>query len=317
MRAVVGHICSRVLLFLLFFLLAYFLMAELLHRSMIQGRRLNTHIQSKSARIGGQEHKMLRDFDPLQQYDVFVVGSSHAYRGYDPRLFEVHGYRLFNAGSSSQHPAVSDVLMRSMLPRLKNKPLVIFDLYHRILEIDPTESSIRVIANSLEPEMAFRIMMVKPNVSALNTLVARYLAPDGMIETEPKDYVRDGYCSRDVELQCDLDSLPGAFKINDQAMHGLRNGLEWLTANGYRCVLVSHPMPPQKGRDIFQQGAVEAIQQVNHEFRVPYFDFTTYDFGEQWKSYFWDATHLNQRGVDVFNQLLIDTLCSAGYLSRK
>lgn len=317
MNAVHRHIASRTFAFILAMAVAYGATAFVLNRVVIKGRRAIAHVNPTAVRLGGQEYEMTRDFDPASHYDVLVVGSSHAYRGYDPRVFELNGYRLFNAGSSAQHPTVSALVLQTMLPQLSHKPLVIIDVFDRILEMDGGESTGRMMTNCADPDLAARILRLRMDVTALNTYAARYLAPNGMSETELKDYVRDGYCTRDGQLQRDLDSLPSKFKSNEQAMKGLSDALHWLAANGYRSVLVSHPMPPQQGRDTFHQGAVEAIERMNSDLRVPYFDFTMHDFGEQWKTYFWDATHLNQRGVDRFNALLVDTLRSTGYLSMK
>ena len=42
------------------------------------------------------------DADTTINIDVLVLGSSHAYRGFDPRIFKKAGIKLFNFGSSGQ-----------------------------------------------------------------------------------------------------------------------------------------------------------------------------------------------------------------------
>ena len=43
---------------------------------------------------GGHTYVAFRQFDPKEKYDVIVLGSSHAYRGYDPEIFRQHNLKL-------------------------------------------------------------------------------------------------------------------------------------------------------------------------------------------------------------------------------
>ena len=63
-------------------------------------RRMSLFFIPNLQRNGGQELKMMRDLTSNQtKYDAIVLGSSHAYRGYDPRIFEQVGINLFNMQS--------------------------------------------------------------------------------------------------------------------------------------------------------------------------------------------------------------------------
>src|SRR5262245_26702081 len=53
---------------------------------------------------GGQSVPQWQEFDQKEHYDVLVLGSSHAYRGYDPEHFAKRGLRMFNLGSTAQTP---------------------------------------------------------------------------------------------------------------------------------------------------------------------------------------------------------------------
>ena len=60
--------------------------------------------------------------------DVLILGSSHAYRGFDVRIFGEAGYKTFNLGSSSQSPIQTYLLLKRYLDLLKPK-LVIYEVY--------------------------------------------------------------------------------------------------------------------------------------------------------------------------------------------
>ena len=51
---------------------------------------------------GGLTYKKFQDFDKNEKYDIIILGSSHAYRGYDPVIFESYGYKIYNLGTSAQ-----------------------------------------------------------------------------------------------------------------------------------------------------------------------------------------------------------------------
>ena len=51
---------------------------------------------------GGYTYITFRQFDRNAKYDIILLGSSHAYRGYDPAIFREHGYNMFNLGTNSQ-----------------------------------------------------------------------------------------------------------------------------------------------------------------------------------------------------------------------
>jgi len=59
---------------------------------------------------GGHMYSRLQDIHRTSNIDILILGSSHAYRGYDPRIFNKHGFSMFNLGSSAQSPIQTKVL---------------------------------------------------------------------------------------------------------------------------------------------------------------------------------------------------------------
>src|SRR5438067_355769 len=58
-----------------------------------------------------------RDAARHEPVEVVVFGSSHAYRGFDPRVFAAAGHTLVNLGSTNQTPLNSRFLAELYLPR--------------------------------------------------------------------------------------------------------------------------------------------------------------------------------------------------------
>lgn len=95
----------------------------------------------------GQMLLRLREVQKVKQVDLLFVGSSHVYRGYDPRIFTSQGIEAFNIGSSAQTPFNSYFLLKEYLPKIKAK-YVVLDLYWGALGNNGIESSIDILSNS-------------------------------------------------------------------------------------------------------------------------------------------------------------------------
>lgn len=77
-------------------------------------------------------------WDEFYQYqsniDVLILGSSHAYRGFDPRIFaDTLELNAFNMGSSFQNPIDSYYTLQEVLRRHTPK-VVIFEVYWKVFE---------------------------------------------------------------------------------------------------------------------------------------------------------------------------------------
>ncbi|NHW60088.1 hypothetical protein HA378_33495, partial [Escherichia coli] len=73
--------------------------------------------------------------------------SSHAYRGFDTRVFSKNGISSFNLGSSSQSPINTQVLLKQYLDRIKPK-MIVYEVYAGTLSADGVESSLDMLSNN-------------------------------------------------------------------------------------------------------------------------------------------------------------------------
>ena len=96
-----------------------------------------------------KKHYMEKFIDFLNKSgeDVLIVGSSHAYRGIDPRILERDGITAFNLGSSAQTPINTKVLLHQYLEQI-NPKLVVYEAYAGTLAIDGVESSLDILSNN-------------------------------------------------------------------------------------------------------------------------------------------------------------------------
>ena len=94
----------------------------------------------------GFTYSRIREIKSYGKVDILVVGSSHAYRGFDPRIFASHNLKMFNLGSSSQSPIETDMLVKKYIDYL-NPKIVIYEVYPDVFRNDGVESSIDLVTN--------------------------------------------------------------------------------------------------------------------------------------------------------------------------
>ena len=95
---------TSLLLFALF--AAFFYMAALLVLPSFIKQNVN---YKKGA--PGYLYSRIKEIRTAKNTDLLFLGSSKAYRGFDPRIFEAAGYRSFNLGSSNQTPIQTYLLV--------------------------------------------------------------------------------------------------------------------------------------------------------------------------------------------------------------
>lgn len=83
----------------------------------------------------------LREAASIEDVDVLIVGSSHAYRGIDPRRLADVGVNAFNLGSSLQSPIQTEFLLRKYIDQMK-PDLVLFEVGYKTFSSDGIEGAI-------------------------------------------------------------------------------------------------------------------------------------------------------------------------------
>lgn len=258
----------------------------------------------------------LRDQGPV---DVLVVGGSHVYRGFDPRIFAAHGLSLYNLGSSAQSMLQTEVLLDRYLDQLDPK-LTIIEVYPGTFGVDGVESSLDLIANAGVDLPMARMALRVGNIKTINALIYSserqllgldaHFSEAGKHAGQTDTYVRGGF----------LERRGGGFTPSGKAktqnvgalpeqLGTLQRILDRLAETHHRVVLVEAPITH------WRYAAYR--DHASHEQRMaalgPYLNFNglpnlvdSVDF--------YDNHHLNQHGVAVFNQALLDSLDRHGLL---
>ena len=95
----------------------------------------------------GHLYSRVKDAEKIKNPDILFIGSSHSYRGFDTRVFQKHGIKAFNLGSSSQTPINSKVLLKQYLDKI-NPKMVVIEAYAGTISADGVESSLDLLSNN-------------------------------------------------------------------------------------------------------------------------------------------------------------------------
>ena len=264
--------------------------------------------------------------DPV---DVVFLGSSHAYRTYNPAVWQVRGFSAFNLGSTGQTPLNSYYVLKRYLPTLKPS-LVVVDLTYRVIDRDGLESFYDLASNldwSREvAEMAFDIGSPHAINAALAGGVHDLL---GFIEThdqrpqEGKRYGPNGFVAFTTADSTQEETYarwmkqpPRPVDPHPDQMGILDDIVTLCAAHGARVVFVAKPEPegvPEMVANYAEvTGRFAAIAETNG---AGYYDFNDAGLPLVFPDHFHDVEYLNSAGSDLFNAALVDTLVREGWLA--
>ena len=247
--------------------------------------------------------QMMRDLTSNQvKYDAIVLGSSHAYRGYDPRIFEQAGVSVFNAGTSAQNAKGSLVLYNEYLR--DRADVFILDVYDPVFELEGTESNMRLIQNVPTNAAAFALVKQEVKMYTLNALVVRLASLHVKDEAPNNDYVKNGFCEKKGILYAVEPLNDSVFDANEEMFLAFERMVKQMQADGKRIVLCSHPLPQSPGLRNYHDKFLARFSPLIERLGVPYIDLTYYTEGFGINE-FADLSHLNQQGVELYNRLLL------------
>jgi poly-D-alanine transfer protein DltD len=127
---------------------------------------LNYYIGS----LGGHLYSRLKEVNEFNNVDILFLGSSHACRSFDPRVFEENGFTSFNLGSSGQTPLQTEVLLNRYLKKL-NPQLIIYEVYPKPFCYTGVEPAFDIISNDKNDLYSIDMALKINNFKVYNTLI--------------------------------------------------------------------------------------------------------------------------------------------------
>jgi hypothetical protein len=258
----------------------------------------------------GHMFTRLKEVKNSNVVDILVLGSSHAYRGFDPRILSAFGYSTFNLGSSAQTPQQTDLLLTRYLDHL-NPKLVIYEVFPLTFNLDGVESSLDVIANDKNDLKSLEMALEINNIKVYNTLMVTelndMLRPNQFLE-EPLRRGTDTYISGGFVETRLTDFKPKTLsnltlELNPAQLSKFAEIIGMLKAKGITVILVFAPVSSA----LYQSYSdVDAFDDMMKKYST-YYNFNKI-LSLTDSLYFYDSHHLNQQGVELFNSKLIEVL---------
>ena len=257
----------------------------------------------------------IQEIPEFGKVDILFLGSSHAYRGIDPRYFSLHGVKSFVLGSSGQTPLQAEVLIERYLDQLQPK-LVVYDVSPSSF-YDGVESSLDILSNDYIDRSSLRLAWRQQHLGVYSTLFYAWyrqlLRRDKHFEENAQkgldQYISGGYVQRNAGAYQPSPEISREWQVNKGQVERLHQILRNLEAKGIPVLLIRAPV-------------AHALYDSYSNNDYPDSILTTLGLYENLQNkvdlndslHFYDARHLNQLGVDRYNEILLDRIRSLDLL---
>lgn len=264
-------------------------------------------------RIGSYGHMFTRikELNQLNgDVDILFLGSSHSYRGFDPRNF--NDKKVFNLGSSSQTPIQTKFLLKRYLNKI-NPKMIIYDVYPGTFSIDGVESSLDLIANDKNDLESIKMAFELNNIKIYNTLIYAGFADffnlnKNFVEPIKKGedtYISGGFVENKIHYYKFDNYSKREWTFKEEQVKAFQEIISLLKKKKLKTILVYAPITPRLYNSFTNNNFLEStIIKRNH---LEYYDFNNLMKLND-SLYFYDTNHLNLNGVKLFNKKLIETL---------
>lgn len=253
----------------------------------------------------------LKEVEDYGKVDLLFLGSSHTYRGFDNRIFDQHGTRSFNLGSSAQTPIQTNLLLKRYLDKL-NPEIIIYEVYPKTFCSDGVESSLDIIANSKNDREAFKMAVRQQHMKVYNTFL--YGVFNDLINgnyTSMEDtnlgnnyYVKGGYVGNNLRGEkINTHFKRAVWEIDSVQLKAFEENVAIIKMRNIKLLLVQAPLT----HSLYNSYTNNSFFNKKMEKYATYYNYNELlNLNDTLN--FYDDDHLNQSGVAIFNEALINHL---------
>lgn len=258
----------------------------------------------------GHMFTRLKEVKEAHDVDLLIIGGSQAYRGFDTRIFKRAGYFSFNLGSSNQTPLQSEILMKRYLDQLNPKK-VVYVVYPEVFEVDGVESSLDLLANDKVDISMSLLVLKQKNFKLLNTLIyTSYRQVFGLNnkfsekrQKQDDTYISGGYVEKKLSHFKKRTYPTQEWEFNKDQIRAFERSLSMFKRKNIEYILIQPPTVSSYYESFTN----------NNEFDRLMNNYGTYynanDKVELDDSiHFYDPFHLNQLGVEIFDDKILSWL---------
>lgn len=248
----------------------------------------------------------LNDLHNFENVDLLILGSSHVYRSFDPRIFQQAGYSIFDLGTTAQTPIQSNYLLQKYLSVL-NPDTVVIEVYPLMFTLDGIESTTDIISNENPSGSLVALCATQNSIKAWNTLiysvvdriVFRNSYHDPLVQKDNR-YISGGYIASPLKFFNLEDKIkPKVLDLNEKQLDAFYEMVTFLKDKNIPYMLVQAPYPQSRYKS-YQN--VVSFNKMMHK-AGSYFNFN--ELMKLPNRAFQDNSHLNQAGAERFNSKFI------------
>ncbi|MBZ0263714.1 hypothetical protein K8I28_03520 [bacterium] len=269
---------------------------------------------------GGTTYLSNKGMAEIDSLDILFLGSSHAYRTFDTRIYSELGLKTYNLGSPSQTPVNSYLLLKHYLPQ-KHIKKVVFEAYWRMFSISSTESAFDLIVNMPPDFSRLPVIAHNKNLNVLSYYLSWLLNVNRIdynsikpIVSPMNQFVGGGFVEK-LRSDYQPDFPPGmSLKMEAQEVQFkyFEKIIKLLSENDIELIVTFQPVSQQLlDMSIGDEKLIQRIEENVAEHNLPLIEFMDVDSLRSTEFYV-DENHLNNRGVRAFNQLFIQQLIESG-----
>lgn len=258
---------------------------------------------------GGYTLTRLQEVKTVSDLDILFVGSSHAYHGFDTRIFEEAGYTAFNLGTSAQTPLQTKFLLERYLDKVNPKE-IIFQVSPFIFALDGVESTVDILSNDSVDLASVKLSLTLNDINVYNALVFSVFEDLTKAKTsfsekpviDKKRYISGGYVESTSLSYKGNQVIVTDFDFKNIQLEAFTDMVKLVKHRGIKYHLVYVPITRSLYEAVLRQSDFESIM-------ARYGGYDDYNKMMSLDSTnFYDRHHLNKKGVHVFNQKLIEEL---------
>ncbi len=277
-------------------------------------KQLKTNLNYKIGSYGHM-HSRLRNIETEKDIDILFLGSSRAYRGFDPRIFEQYGLHTFNLGSGSQTPLQTEILLKRYLDKL-NPSFIVYEVHPETFTSDGVESSLDIIANDKIDRDMIGLALRQNHIKTYNNLIyglyrdffKKDISYKEEIIKDDDTYIPGGFVEKKIKYYDYVKyKKTSEWKFNQKQFDALDNIIFLLKQHNTPFIFVQVPSTQAKYKWYSNNN------DFDHKIKKlgDYYNFNEIIRLDN-KLHFFDSRHLNQDGVKIFDTKLLEILLKKG-----
>ena len=255
----------------------------------------------------GHIHTKLKEVKSTSDIDILFLGSSHAYRGFDPRVYDSLGYSNFNLGSSAQTPLQTELLLNRYLDSLR-PDIVVYEVYPETFALDGIESTLYLLANDTLGKDLFELTTHYNHVKVYNVLCYAYYqelmgATNEFVEDIRKEddtYIKDGFVEKDFECFEYKTYETQNREFREDQLESFDRIYKMLAARDIEINLVQAPYTSSLYQSYNNNATFDSIMNTYGEYHNFNGRLNLDD-----SLHFYDKDHMNKYGVKIFNEAMV------------